>query len=394
MRPRVVLLTSFGFILATLLFVSLSLFTLIAPVLYSHLHITLNLNEFTYIITIAYFTGMPLGKIIGRVFGMHRYPALSTFLMVAIISISIPLTYISSNFYELIFLRIIQGMSTFLMEIFSIEYSKLLKLPERIVPSTISIGGIPTGVALGAFFVNYLSMSNLILLVILILLIGGLFSVILNSIGGLNYEIIKGQQIRTTNYGNPATWLMGIIWMSIAGFNLSLAVILPLYLIKTDPTLINNAMNVFGITGALFTFLGGILSYSIYKFGKKDYALFLVPVLSYSVTAFGFLIIMVMGVKLLIFALILIMMEAMNIGIIYSIPREIFGDKNYANATWEFSLIGSSGHIIAPLLLIPLAFSFGFNYVFLIYAIFPLIAAISFLRIKSYMRVRNNNGKH
>jgi len=61
------------------------------------------------------------------------------------------------------------------MEIFSIEYSKLLKLPERIVPSTISIGSIPTGVALGAFFVNYMSISNLIILVSLILIVGGSF---------------------------------------------------------------------------------------------------------------------------------------------------------------------------------------------------------------------------
>ena len=111
MRPKIVLLTSFGFILATLLFVSLSLFTLVAPLLYHYSHVSMNLNEFTYIITISYFTGMPLGKIIGRVFGMHRHLALSTFLMVAIISISIPITYISSNFYELIFLRVIRNIN-------------------------------------------------------------------------------------------------------------------------------------------------------------------------------------------------------------------------------------------------------------------------------------------
>jgi len=183
---------------------------------------------------------------------------------------------------------------------------------------------------------------------------------------------------------------MGIVWMSIAGFNLSLAVILPLYLLKTDPPLINNTMNVFGIAGALFTFLGGVASYLIYKLGKKDESLFLIPVFTYLITAVGFLFIIFAGTKYLLLSTLLVMVEAMNIGIIYSIPKEIFGEKNYANATWEFSLIGSSGHIIAPLILIPIAFSLGFNYVFLVYAIFPLIAALSFLRIKSYMRTGNN----
>ena len=394
MRPKIVLLTSFGFILATLLFVSLSLFTLVAPLLYHHSHVSVNLNEFTYIITISYFTGMPLGKIIGRVFGMHRHLALSTFLMAVIISISIPITYISSNFYELIFLRVIQGTSTFLMEIFSIEYSKLLKLPERIVPSTISIGGIPTGVALGTFFVNYISMSNLIILVSLILIVGGSFSLLINSLREYKNLSDEYKNAKSTNYRNPATWLMGIVWMSIAGFNLSLAVILPLYLLKTDPPLINNTMNVFGIAGALFTFLGGVASYLIYKLGKKDESLFLIPVFTYLITAVGFLFIIFAGTKYLLLSTLLVMVEAMNIGIIYSIPKEIFGEKNYANATWEFSLIGSSGHIIAPLILIPIAFSLGFNYVFLVYAIFPLIAALSFLRIKSFMCKRNNYARY
>jgi len=165
-----------------------------------------------------------------------------------------------------------------------------------------------------------MSMSNLVILVSLILIVGGSFSLLINSLR--KYKIVSDEykNAKSTNYSNPATWLMGIVWMSIAGFNLSLAVILPLYLLKTDPQLINNTMNVFGIAGALFTFLGGVASYLIYKLGKKDESLFLIPVFTYLITAVGFLFIIFAGTKYLLLSTLLVMVEAMNIGIIYSIP--------------------------------------------------------------------------
>ncbi|MGC9146153.1 MAG: hypothetical protein ACP5GS_08630, partial [Nitrososphaeria archaeon] len=326
-----------------------------------------------------------LGKIIRRTLGMHRHPSVSVFLMITFIALTIPITYLTSNFYLLIILRTVQGTSTFLMEIFSIEYSKILDFEKRVIPSTISIGGIPTGVALGSFLVRYISVKNLFLLDLAIVFTGTIFSLLMNYIKNEN-RVEQMTKIKTGhNFKNPLTWFMGLIWMSIAGFNLSLAVILPLYLARKNPELIISAMNVFGYSAAIFTFVGGILAYFIYERIKKESAAFLIPVGAYIFTALGFLIIIFSGTLYLLEAILLINFEAMCIGIIYSIPRELFGDLNYANATWEFSFIGSTGHIIVPLLLIPLAYLLGFRYIFIIYAIYPLLVSALFLRIRSYV---------
>jgi len=385
MKSSIIALTVFGFTLSSLLFITLSLFTLTAGELYAHVRPAISLNYFSYVITIAYFAGMPIGKIIGRTLGLHRHSSVSVFLIIAFIALTIPITYLTSNFYLLIILRTVQGTSTFLMEIFSIEYSKILDFEKRIIPSTISIGGIPTGVALGSFLVRYISVKNLFLLDLAIVFTGTIFSLVMNYIKNEN-RIEQMTKIKTGhNFKNPLTWFMGLIWMSIAGFNLSLAVILPLYLIRKNPGLIISAMNVFGYSAAIFTFVGGILAYFIYERIKKESAAFLIPVGAYIFTALGFLIIIFSGTLYLLEAILLINFEAMCIGIIYSIPRELFGDLNYANATWEFSFIGSTGHIIVPLLLIPLAYLLGFRYVFIIYAIYPLLVSALFLRIRSYV---------
>ncbi len=384
MKTKVITLTILGFILASLLFISLSIFTLSVGDLYAHAHPAMSINDFSYLITIAYFVGMPLGKVIGRVFGMHRYPSVSVFLLVAFIAITIPITFLTSNFYLLIFLRVVQGTSTFLMEIFSIEYSKILDFEKRIIPSTISIGGIPSGVALGSFLVQYISLKNLLLLDIAIISVGILFSLLLNNMNNDAPAELSIKKKARHNFKNPLTWFMGLIWMSIAGFNLSLAVILPLYLEHEDPKLIISAMNIFGYSAAIFTFVGGLIAYLIYERIKRQSAVILIPVISYIFTAIGFLVIILYGTLYIQSAILLVNIEAMCIGIIYTVPKELFGEANYANATWEFSFIGSTGHIIVPLILIPLSYSYGFRYVFMIYAVYPVIASLLFLRIRSY----------
>ncbi|MEM3192711.1 MAG: hypothetical protein QW292_11665, partial [Candidatus Parvarchaeota archaeon] len=76
--------------------------------------------------------------------------------------------------------------------------------------------------------------------------------------------------------------------------------------------------------------------------------------------------------------------ETFVIAAIYTLPRKLYPPGLVAKGTWEFSLVGSLGHIIAPLILIPIAYSIGFGYMFAIILIFPIygIFAMTYLLTK------------
>ncbi len=384
MRPKVLLISIIGFILSTVLFMALSVFTIMSPFIYSHLSSSISYNAFSYLFTILYFSGMPAGKVLGRIFGFHKRPSFFTFLMIVIIAITIPLIYYGNNLILVLVSRFIEGTSTFLMEIYSIEFSSFLALRERIIPSSISIGGIPTGVALGGLIVSKLSSNVIIIWTIFSMVLGAIFSLSI-YLARNSAEMKKGGIKRKTGFKNPLTWYMGIIWMSIAGFNLSLAIILPLYLEMINPSLIGYSLGIFGYAGAIFTFIGGILAFLLYTETKRNISMIYLAVFSYAISFIGFISLIIFGIKNIGIDIVLISFEAMNVAIIYSIPKDIFGETNFANSTWEFSLIGSSGHILAPLILIPIALNFGFVPVFSLYAAFPVISSLLFIRIKNIM---------
>jgi len=64
--------------------------------------------------------------------------------------------------------------------------------------------------------------------------------------------------------------------------------------------------------------------------------------------------------------------ETLLISPIYTTPVDVYGKDNFENDIWEFSLIGSTGDIIAPSSLWPLGILLGFNEAFLILLIFPI----------------------
>jgi len=49
-----------------------------------------------------------------------------------------------------------------------------------------------------------------------------------------------------TTYKFKFTWIYGFLWMTIKGFNLTFAIIIPLYLDKYSLAIIGIAMSIFG----------------------------------------------------------------------------------------------------------------------------------------------------
>lgn len=371
-----------GFITTAIIFSVLASVTFYAPLILRNLYSGIPINEFIFMITLIYFAGMPFGKILGRLIKFHRKSSLWTTIMLLLIILTIFIVPYIHSMPLFLLIRFIQGTASFLMEIFSISYSFIFKERGRSLASAISISGIPTGVTLGSILALSLSMQETFKIIPII----GLISMIpfIYLLGGYQQKFSNDHY---TTYRFKFTWVYGFLWMTIAGFNLTLAVIIPLYLQKYSPEITGTAMSIFGYWGAISTVLGGVIAYLMYTRIRGPLSLIFVGILGYAISIPGFILMYLHpGNLLILIGIFFIMTEALAISPIYTTPIDVYGRDRVGNGIWEFSLIGSSGHIIAPLTLLPLGLLLGFNTVFLILIIFPIYGIIALFLIHRYIR--------
>lgn len=367
------LLPVMGFVLAAVLLTSLSSFVLFIPY-YAHALGTPP-SELLYYGTLLFFSGMPFGKLVGRALRLYRHTVAFTLAGIIIISTTIFLMPFAGSLAILLLFRFIQGSSTVLMEVFSVSYSFIYSRRVRALASTISISGIPAGVAIGSGITyifrggvinSYLTMGALSILCVFP------FLILLNG-----RPVQPKVEVPGTTYRRPATWALAFLWMTIAGFNLVIASILPAYMVMADPSYLPAVLYIFGFWGAIATVLGGAVAYVLYPRLNGDRSLVLVATAGYLLSIPGFLIFFFGGGgTMLIIGMVLIMFETFSISAIYALPRRLYEDGMVAKGTWEFALLGSLGHIIAPLVVIPLAIIAGYNETFLFLMAFPVAGSI------------------
>ena len=377
-----------GFVTTSVIFSVLASVTFYAPFILSGLNSSLSLNSFIFLITIVYFAGMPFGKILGRAMKFHKNASFWTTLMLVMIIFTIFITPYIHNVLLFMITRFLQGTASFVMEIFSISYSFIYEERERAVASAVSISGIPAGVTLGSFLSLTLNFHQTFLIIpILGIIVLFPFIYLLN----IKAHSFKSDSYSTYKFGY--TWIYGFLWMTIAGFNLTLAVVIPLYLQRYSPSITGTAMSIFGYWGATATVLGGIIAYFIYSKIRGALSLIIVGGLGYMISIPGFILLYLhSGNDFILLGVFLIMTEALAISPIYTTPIDVYGSDKVGNGVWEFSLIGSSGHIIAPLILLPLGMILGFNEVFLILVIFPIYGVIAMFLIYRYIRNHDTKG--
>jgi len=381
-KGNAILLPIAGFVLAAILLSSLSSFVIFLPY-FSRITDT-NSDELFYLGTLVYFIGMPAGKILGRFFRYHRNITLTTTIVIIIVSVSIVLMPFVTSMPIILLLRFVQGSATILMEIFSISFSYVYSERTRILASTFAISGIPTGVTLGSSipflasldpFVAYFIMGilSIVMLVPFIFLLGR------------NREkmLVLKHEKKGTTMRMPVTWVMGALWMTMT-VNLIMATIIPEYLGQYDPKDILGAMGVFGIWAAISTIIGGLASYLLYDRASGYRSLIIVSAAGFAISIPGFILLSMklVGFSLLL-AIFLTQFGAFVVAMIYSIPRKIYPEGYVAKGIWEFSSIGSFGHIAAPLILIPVGYAVGFRFVFIILLLIPIygiLAMIYFFR--------------
>ncbi len=361
-----------GFVMAAVLLSSLSSFVIFID--YFSKITNTNPNLLLYLGTLLYFAGMPTGKLIARVLKYHKNMTLATLIVLAVISATVISMPYVNNFVLLLAFRFIQGEATILMEIFSLSYSYIYNERSRILASTFSISGIPAGVSIGSALPFLANMNPDLVYAILGLLSFILIIpfVILLSKNKNALNVLKEEKKGTT-VKMSITWIMGFLWMSIAGFNLVLGSILPDYLVTYDPKDIVMAMNIFGFWGAGATIVGGLIGYFLYTKNLGYRALIYASIFGYLVAVPGFILLALQVTNLILYlAVFFVQFEAFVIAAIYTLPRKLYPPGLVAKGTWEFSFIGSSGHIIAPLVLFPLAYSMGFSFMFITILIFPI----------------------
>ena len=372
---KLISLPFIGFITTAIVFSVLSSVTLLASIFLGNLGNPMNGSSFVLLITIVYFAGMPFGKVLGRMMKFHRNASLYTLLMfLVIIGTIIVMPYVHSLTLFLI-LRFIHGTASFVMEIYSIAYSFLFTERQRGAASAISISGIPAGVTLGSIVAVSLSIQHAFILIPALGVISLIPFVYLLR-GSQSFE--KNESSKTT-YSFKFTWIYGLLWMTIAGFNLTLAVIIPLYIpIYSTPAIISSAMIIFGAWGAIATVLGGTIAYLLYAKLHGIRSLLMVGITGYAISIPGFILMYIHSSgSLILFGVFLIQAEALAISPIYSTPIAVYGKERVGTGTWEFSLIGSFGHIIAPLSLLPLALIIGYDRLFLFLIVFPVYGIVA-----------------
>ncbi|MEM0127362.1 MAG: MFS transporter [Thermoproteota archaeon] len=384
MEKREFYLPLSGFVMSAMLLSSLSSFVIFIGY-FSKLTNT-NQDLLFYLGTLLYFAGMPAGKLIGRILKYHKNTIFSTFMVVTVISVTIIFMPYVRNFALLLTFRFIQGSATFLMEIFSLSYSYIYSDRNRILASTVSISGIPAGVAIGSA-VPFLAEMYPDIVYMVLGLLSFIFIIPFVFLLSKDKEALNPlkEEKKGTTFRMPITWLLAFLWMSIAGFNLVLGSILPMYLSRYDPKDIVITMNIFGFWGAGATIVGGLIAYLLYSKASGYRALIYVSTIGYVFSVPGFLLLNFRASGMLLYlAMFLIQLETFVIAAIYTFPRKLYPPGLVAKGTWEFSLVGSLGHIIAPLILIPIAYSIGFGYMFAIILIFPIygIFAMTYLLTK------------
>ncbi len=333
---------------------------------------------------LAYFIGMPIGKILGRWLKFYKHLSIAIIGLSFIISLSMILMPFSKSFDELLLLRIIQGTVTFYMEIFSNFYSFLFNdFRKRTLASAISISGIPGGVAIGTSAYALISQNPLVVYSSFAII--SLILAIFYSISLSNFRIIQSDLKKEgsgTTYKMGRTWLMGFLWATIAGFNLILAVLLPPYISTYSPKDVPLAMEIFGYTGAIITIIGGLIAYII----KSSITMAKIVSIAYILSFIGFIILyfepkgIYLGIDITI-----IMLEGFAVPFIYAVPVELYKEDMVAKGTWEFALIGSSFHVWGALLILTLATIISYRFAEFI-LIFPPIYGfiVSFLLPKLY----------
>ena len=343
---------------------------------------------------LAYFIGMPVGKVIGRTLKFYKKLPLATAGLTAVISISLIMMPFVSTFSQLLALRIVQGTVTFYMEVFSNAYSFLFEeFKSRNLASSISISGIPGGVAIGTSAYALETQNPIAVYVsfgIISTALGILYSISTKRFRQIGINLAKEE--RGTTYRLKVTWLMGFYWATIAGFNLVLAVVLPPYISSYYPRDVPLAMETFGYSGAILTILGGIIAYI-----TKSLKNMAVTVgIFYIVSFIGFMLLYLfepVGLSLMVI-IILIMLEGIAVPFIYSVPREIYPKSMVAKGTWEFALIGSSFHIWGALIILTIGSIFGYR-LSIFALIFPPIygAIVSFILPKISRKGSNNESR-
>ncbi|MGC8572879.1 MAG: MFS transporter [Caldisphaera sp.] len=381
-----ILLPLAGFISAAIMTTSLSTFVLFVG--YFSLKLNVSVQSLILWGNIIYFVGMPIGKIIGRYLKFYRNLSTALLGITILISLTIALMPFVKNFVELMIFRFLQGMVTIYMEVFSNVYSFLYdKITTRNLASAVSISGIPAGVAIGtsAYILTKEDPITIFTLFSLLSLASSILYILLIRKNIFVMNKLK-EEIPGTTYRYGRTWLMGLLWATIAGGNLVLSIVLPQYISMYSPNNITLAMQTFGYSAALFTVIGGIIMY----YSKSLNNMVKVVTLSYLLSFIGFLIIWYDEPKYMILtlAILLINMEAFAVPFIYSIPRYLYPEKLVAKGTWEFALIGSSFHIWSSILALEIGFYFDFRMVMFMLAFPPLYGVIFSLLIPKL--IKNN----
>ncbi len=327
-----------------------------------------------YLGTLFYFAGMPTGKLLGRFLKYHKSMILATLIVLIVISATVISMPYVNNFAMLMAFRFVQGQAMFLMEVFSLSYAYIYTDRKRILATTFSISGVPTGVSIGSALPFLTNMNPDLVYTIFGLLSFTLIIpfVIFLSKNKIALNALKEEK-RGTTFKMPITWIMGFLWMSITGFNLILASILPAYLFTYDPKYIPMVMSIWGFWGAGATIIGGLIPYFLYNKNLRDRALIYASIFGYLFSLPSFMLFAFRVTNLILYlAVVLVQFEPFAIAVIYTLPRKLYPTGLVAKGTWEFSFIGSTGHIIAPLVLFPIAYTIGFSYVFIIMLIFPI----------------------
>jgi len=381
-----VLLPIAGFISAAIMTTSLSTFVLFAG--YFSLRLNVNIQSLILWGNVIYFAGMPLGKIIGRFIKFYKNLPTALLGITVLISLTIALMPFVNSFVELMIFRFLQGTVTIYMEVFSNIYSFLYdKISTRNLASAISISGIPGGVAIGTS-AYVLTKENPVTIFTLFSLISLLSSILYVLLIRRNKPVMYKlkEEIPGTTYNYGRTWLMGLLWATIAGGNLVLSIALPQYISSYSPNDITLAMQVFGYSAVLLTIIGGLIGY----YSKSLNNMIKVIAVSYLLSLIGFLIISYGQPKYMFLALaiILINAEAIVVPFIYSIPRYLYPEKLVAKGTWEFALIGSSFHIWSSILVLEIGFYFSFRLVMFMLSFPPLYGIVFSLMLPRL--IKNN----
>ena len=363
-----------GFIAAALLTSSLSTYVLYLG--YFHARIGASIPWLALWGNVIYFAGMPLGKVVGRALKFYRHLPSAVVGMSALIAASLVLMPYVTSSAELLSLRLIQGMVTFYMEVFSNAHSYLYdNLGHRTLASAVSIAGIPGGVAIGTSAYLAAPPSATYAVLAAISLLGAVaYAAALSRIRVTLAPLSRESGGSTFHMGR--TWLMGSLWGTVTG-DLALAVALPPLVSSYAPPDVPLAMAAFGISGVLMTVVAGVVAY----FVRSPRTMTRIISAGYALSVASFLYILIFRPVGAYLALSILGTDMMNLAIpfIYSVPRHVYREGFVGKGTWEFSMVGSFYHIWFTALVLVLTYAIGFAAGVLSFAALMLYGAVATL---------------